>query len=78
MIFIKYFKDLYKQYGIITFLLMVSTMLFLITLCDYFNLFTFIYDKLNLPIIICVIFFLVIRGLSLKLHSLFSLNQLTI
>ena len=75
MKFTKYFKDIYKQYGIISFLLTVSTILFLTILFDYFNLFTLIYYKLNCPIILCVIFFIVVKVLSLKLHSLFFLKS---
>ena len=41
MTFIKYFKSVYKQYGIINFLLAVATLLSIIIAIGYFNLFTF-------------------------------------
>ncbi len=75
MIFIKYFKKIYEQYGIITFLLTICTIIFLTTICDYFNLFTYIYNKLMLPIIICGLSFIIIKVLSLKLHNLFLLKS---
>lgn len=75
MAFIKYFKNMYKQYGIINFLLAVATLLSIIIAIDYFNLFTFIYDKLKLPIIICILSFVLIKIFSLKLHSLILLKS---
>ena len=75
MAFIKYFKSIYKQYGIINFLLAVATLLSIIIAIDYFNLFTFIYDKLKLPIIICILSFVLIKIFSLKLHSLILLKS---
>lgn len=75
MTFIKYFKSVYKQYGIINFLLAVATLLSIIIAIDYFNLFTFIYDKLKLPIIICILSFILIKIFSLKLYSLILLKS---
>ena len=75
MTFIKYFKSIYKQYGIINFLLAIITLLTIIIAIDYFNLFTFIYDKLKLPIIICILGFIIIKIFSLKLHSLIFLKS---
>lgn len=74
MIF-KYFKDIYKQYGLSNFLLTVILILSVEIITDYFNIFTFIYNQLKLPIIICILSFILIKLLSLKLHSLFVLKS---
>lgn len=73
--FIKYFKNIYNQYGLINFLLSVISLLFVLIVIDYFNLFTLIYNKLNLPIIICILCFIIIKILSLKPQSLFLLKS---
>lgn len=75
MILIKYFKDIYRQYGMVNLLLTSNLITFLMVITDYFNIFTFIYEKLNLPIIICAMSFVAIKFLSLKLHSLFVLKS---
>lgn len=75
MNFIKYFKNIRKQYGVISFLLTTIALLSITVIIDYFNLFTFIYDKIKLPIIICVCSFILIKILSLKLHSLILLKS---
>lgn len=72
---IKYFKSIYKQYGIINFLLAVVTLLTIIITIDYFDLYTFIYDRLKLPILICILSFVLIKIFSLKLHSLIVLKS---
>lgn len=74
MIF-KYFKDIYKQYGLSNFLLTAILILSVEIVADYFNIFTFIYNQLKLPIIICILSFILIKLLSLKLHSLFVLKS---
>lgn len=75
MAVVKYFKNIYKQYGIINFLLVIVALLTITIAIDYFNLFTFIYDKLKLPIIICILSFGLIKIFSLKLHSLILLKS---
>lgn len=75
MIIIKYFKNIYKQYGIISFLLTVIALLSITIVIDYFNLFTFTYNKVKLPIIICISVFIIIKIISLKLHSLLFLKS---
>ena len=75
MILIKYFKNIYKQYGIISFLLTVIALLSITIVIDYFNLFTFTYNKVKLPIIICISVFIIIKIISLKLHSLLFLKS---
>ena len=75
MILIKYFKNIYKQYGLINFLLTAISLLSITVIIDYFNLFAFIYDKVKLPIIICISVFILIKILSLKLHSLLFLKS---
>lgn len=72
---IKYFKDIYKQYEVINFLLMIVLLLSAIVVIDYFNLATFIYNKLKLPIIICGLCFILIKILSLKPFSLILLKS---
>ena len=54
MALIKYFKNIYKQYGLISFLLTTIALLSITIIIDYFNLFAFIYNKVKLPIIICI------------------------
>ncbi len=75
MKFIKYFKNIYRQYGLINILLSIVILLSIIIVTDYLNLFTFIYDKLKLPIIICILSFVVVKLLSLKIHSLLLLKS---
>lgn len=75
MAVVKYFKNIYKQYGIINFLLVIVALLTITIAIDYFNFFTFIYDKLKLPIIICILSFFLIKIFSLKLHSLILLKS---
>ena len=75
MALIKYFKNIYKQYGLISFLLTTIALLSITIIIDYFNLFAFIYNKVKLPIIICISVFILIKTLSLKLHSLLFLKS---
>lgn len=75
MTFFKYFKSFYKQYGLISFLLTVIALLSVIVLVDYYNLFAIVYDKVKLPIIICISGFILIKILSLRLHSLLFLKS---
>ena len=74
MILIKYLKNIYKQYGLINFLLTAISLLSITIVIDYFNLFAFVYDKVKLPIIICISVFILIKILSFKLHSLLFLK----
>lgn len=75
MAFFKYFKSIFKQYRLISFSLTVVAFLSIIVVVDYFNLFSLIYDKVKLPIIICISSFILIKILSLKLHSLLFLKS---
>ena len=71
----KYFKDIYKQYGIVNLLLTSILTTLIVIIIDYFNLFTLLYIKVKMPIIICCFVLFVIKLLSLKLHSLFKLKS---
>ena len=75
MDYVMYFKNIHKQYRYINLLLTIAALLLMIIAIDYFNLFTFAYNKLELPIIICLSFFILIKILSLKLHSLLFLKS---
>lgn len=71
----KYFKEIYKQYGIVNLLLTSILTTLIIIIIDYFNLFTLLYIKVKMPIIICCLVLFTIKLLSLKLHSLFKLKS---
>lgn len=71
----KYFKEIYKQYGIANLLLTSILTTLIIVIIDYFNLFTLLYIKVKMPIIICCLVLFTIKLLSLKLHSLFKLKS---
>lgn len=71
----KYFKEIYKQYGIANLLLTSILTTLIIIIIDYFNLFTLLYVKVKMPIIICCLVLFTIKLLSLKLHSLFKLKS---
>lgn len=75
MKFINYFKNIFKQYGLINFLISIIVLLSIIIIVDYFNIITFIFNKLKSPIIICIFSFAVVKLLSLKLHSLLFLKS---
>lgn len=47
----------------------------IVIIIDYFNLFTLLYIKVKMPIIICCLVLFIIKLLSLKLHSLFKLKS---
>lgn len=71
----KYFKDFYNQYGIANLLLTSILTTLIVIIIDYFNLFTLLYTKVKMPIIICCLVLFTIKLLSLKLHSLFKLKS---
>lgn len=71
----KYFKEIYKQYGIVNLLLTSILTTLIIIIIDYFNLFTLLYIKVKMPIIICCLALFTIKLLSLKLHSLSKLKS---
>lgn len=50
MDYVMYFKNIHKQYRYINLLLTIAALLLMIIAIDYFNLFTFAYNKLELPI----------------------------
>ena len=75
MDYIMYFKNFHKQYRYINLLLTIVALLSIIVAIDYFNLLTFAYNKLELPIMICLSFFILIKILSLELHSLLFLKS---
>lgn len=72
---LKYIEDIYKQYGIANLLLTSILTTLIIIIIDYFNLFTLLYIKVKMPIIICCLVLFTIKILSLKLHSLFKLKS---
>ena len=71
----EYLKKLYKQYRITSFLLTIIYMLLTLVFIDYFNIFTLFYEKLGLPIIICIICLGIVKVLSLKFIGLFKLKS---
>ena len=71
----KYFKEIYKQYGMVNLLLTSILTTLIIIIIDYFNLFTLLYIKVKMPIIICCLVLFTIKLLSLKLYSLFKLKS---
>lgn len=50
-------------------------MLLTLVFIDYFNIFTLFYEKLGLPVIICIICLGIVKVLSLKFIGLFKLKS---
>lgn len=71
----EYLKKLYKQYRITSFLLTIIYMLLTLVFIDYFNIFKLFYEKLGLPIIICIICLGIVKVLSLKFIGPFKLKS---
>ena len=64
MQFNKYFKNIHEQYGFINFASSIAFIVFLLITIDYFNIFTLVYNKLSLPLIICLASFVIIKLIS--------------
>ena len=75
MQFNKYFKNIHEQYGLINFASSIAFIVFLLITVDYFNIFTLVYNKLSLPLIICLASFVIIKLISLNLQSLLKLKS---
>lgn len=75
MQFNKYFKNIHEQYGFINFASSIAFIVFLLITIDYFNIFTLVYNKLSLPLIICLASFVIIKLISLNLQSLLKLKS---
>ena len=71
----KYFKNLHEQYGLINFSSSIAFIVLLLIAIDYFNIFTLVYNKLSLPLIICLAIFVIIKLISLNLQSLLKLKS---
>lgn len=75
MQFHKYFKNIHEQYGLINFLSSLAFTVLLAVIIDYYNIFTFAYNKLGLPLIVCLSSFAFIKLFSLNLQSLLKLKS---
>ena len=75
MQFNKYFKNIHEQYGVINYFSLVVFTVLLVVIIDYFNLFTLIYNKLGLPVVICILSFAFIKLFSLNFQSLLKLKS---
>lgn len=59
--FLKYFKDLFEQYKFKELCINASILVLVLTIIDYYNGVTFIYNKLGVPIILCGIIIILIK-----------------